>query len=136
MPTRRRALAVAAAGVAALAFPGRATAYPAVDGYWGTDTTKMLQSYFGLSQTGCVCHQWADNRQAALTGGWEWDYTGYGDQTVRSLQSLLGTTVDGLLGTSDIKALQRRMGTYVDGTLSAGSECVKALQRRLLNGYI
>lgn len=107
-----------------------------IDGYWGIDTTKALQSYFGLQETGYVNHQWADNKQPALTGGWEWNYTQIGDNVIRKLQKLLGTEVDGLFGYNDICALQRRMGTCVDGVLSAGSSCVKELQKRVFNGYI
>ena len=108
----------------------------AVDGYWGSDTTRALERYFGLPVTGIVPNQWADNKQAGLTTGWQWDYTGYGCNLIKRLQAMLGTDVDGLFGQNDIRALQSRMGTFEDGTLRAGSSCIKELQRRLTNGYV
>lgn len=108
----------------------------ACDGYWGIDTTRALQAYFGLPQTGYVYHQWADNRQPALTSGWHWDYSQTGDVLICNLQSFLGTATDGLFGSNDIRALQRHMGCVQDGTLDVGSNTIKIMQRRLGNGIL
>lgn len=107
-----------------------------IDGYWGEGTTKALQAYFGLAQDGVVAHQWPDNAQPAFTSGWQYDYTQIGADVVRSLQSVLGVTTDGILGYNTIVALQTRMGTYVDGRLDEGSTCVQEMQRRLNRGVL
>lgn len=107
-----------------------------VDGYWGEGTTKALQAYFGLTQDGIVAHQWPDNAQPAFTSGWQYDYTQIGANVIRSLQSVLGVTTDGIIGYNTIVALQTRMGTYVDGRLDEGSTCVQEMQRRLNRGVL
>ena len=101
-----------------------------IDGYWGMDTTRAIQGWLGLPQTGCIYDQWADNKQPGLTSGWYWNYSANGDDTIRGLQRKLGTDVDGIFGYVDICALQNRMGTPVDGYLSAGSPCIKEIQRK------
>lgn len=106
------------------------------DGYWGTETTKALQTYYGTVVDGEIWHQWPANAQDACTGGWQYDYTQQGSPVIRALQRDLGVTTDGLLGADTIRALQTRMGTYVDGKLDAGSTCVAEMQRRLNAGSL
>lgn len=109
-----------------------------VDGYWGMDTTRALQAFFGLLPDGDIWHQWAPNVSAnpALTSGWNCDDTLIGDAVIRSLQLYLGVMADGIFGTNTIMALQSHLGTYVDGVLGAGSSCVKVLQNRLNQGTL
>ena len=106
------------------------------DGYWGAETTKALQTYYGTVVDGEVWHQWPANAQDACTGGWQYDYTQQGSPVIRALQRDLGVTTDGILGADTIRALQTRMGTYVDGKLDAGSSCVAEMQRRLNAGSL
>lgn len=108
-----------------------------IDGYWGKETSRMLQIHYGqFFGIGGVDHQWPENVAAnsALTSGWNCDRTGIGDSMIRSLQRDLGTPVDGILGTVDILALQARCGTYQDGVLTGPSPCVMEMQRRLNAG--
>lgn len=109
-----------------------------IDGYWGSDTTRALQGYFSLNQTGQIYHQWAPNIAAnpALTSGWNCDSTLLGDTTIRFLQSFLGVEADGIMGSGTICALQSYFGTYADGVLDAGSVTVQILQSRLNAGTL
>ncbi len=110
----------------------------AEDGYWGSGTTAALQAYMRSASTGVINHQWAPNINAnpGLTSGWYCDDTLEGDPNIRIFQFRLHTTGDGIFGTNDIRALQSRMGTYVDGVLSAGSPCIREMQRRLNDGWL
>lgn len=107
-----------------------------VDGWWGSGTTTRLQQVFGTPVDGVVSHQWAPNRQQAMTSGWQWDRTGYGSTLMKAMQRWLGVEADGLFGPNSIRALQRRLGTPVDGVLSPRSTCVKEMQRRLNAGTL
>ena len=82
----------------------------AVDGYWGTDTTKRLQQIFGTYQDGVISKS---------------------SNMVKAMQKRLGVTADGYLGKVTITALQRHYGTYQDGVISKPSNMVKAMQRTL-----
>ena len=109
-----------------------------IDGYWGSDTTRTLQGYFSLAQTGQIYHQWAPNiaTNPALTSGWNCDDTLAGDSTIQCLQSFLGVEADGIMGSGTIRALQNYFGTYADGILEAGSVSVQILQSRLNAGTL
>ena len=109
-----------------------------IDGYWGSDTTRAIQGFFSLAQTGQIYHQWAPNIAAnpALTSGWNCDDTLMGDPTIRHLQSFLGVEADGIMGSGTIRALQDHFGTYADGVLEAGSVTVQILQSRLNAGTL
>lgn len=86
-----------------------------VDGYWGADTTKALQRYFGTPVDGVISKP---------------------SPMVKALQALVGVTADGLLGPETYKAMQRRFKTPVDGKVSKPSVMVKELQRRLNKGKL
>ena len=108
----------------------------AVDGYWGTATTRRLQQVLGTVADGEVWGQWSGNRSrlAACTDGWKFvNSNPSGSAVIRAMQQRLGVSADGIIGAGTIRALQSRMGTPVDGVLSGGgqSTCVKELQRRL-----
>lgn len=101
----------------------------AVDGYWGTATTKRLQEYFGCAVrdgviSGQVKGDWS-RRIPSIEFG-----TG-GSNLIRATQKWLGVTADGNMGPGTIKALQKRMGTTQDGMISAPSDVVREMQKRL-----
>lgn len=110
-----------------------------VDGYWGAATVRKLQSALETYVDGVVSAQPLENKKylASCVASGAWQFTaryGGGSAMVAKLQSKIGCTPDGWFGTNSVKALQRYLGTTVDGTLSEGSECVKAMQRRLNDG--
>lgn len=110
----------------------------AVDGYWGKATTRAAQSALGTEVDGIVSDQYAGHRadNPGLSGeSWEWrSKTTLGSDMVRALQRKIGATVDGVAGPKTFRALQSHLGTYEDGRISAPSNCVKELQRRLNSG--
>lgn len=112
-----------------------------VDGYWGENTSRRLQTVFDTYVDGEIWHQWPENKQSAFTGGWCYDYTLAGSPVIRSLQSFLNSNVglslscDGIIGAATIRGLQRYFGTTVDGTLWAASPCVMKMQE-WLNGKL
>lgn len=82
----------------------------AVDGYWGTATTKRLQKVLGVTVDGVL-----------------------GKNTIRAIQKKVSADPDGILGKATIKAMQKRFKTPVDGIISKPSSMVKAMQRKLNN---
>lgn len=104
----------------------------AVDGMWGSDTTKRLQQIFKTTVDGVVSNQYsmykADN--PGLTTGWDWKKKPSGSsELIRALQKKVGATVDGHIGPKTIKAMQKLLGTTQDGKVSKPSAMVKALQK-------
>lgn len=101
----------------------------AVDGYWGPATTKRLQEYFGCAvRDGVISGQ--------VKGAWNQAIPSMesgrgGSMLVIAMQKWLGLAVDGNMGPGTITAPQKRMGTTADGYISAPSNVVKELQRRL-----
>lgn len=110
----------------------------AVDGYWGSATTKRLQQVLGTTVDGEVWHQWSANAQPAFTSGWQYDKTQKGSPVIRAMQKRLGVSADGIIGKTTINALIRRYaatsGAVADGKLDAGSRTVKAMQKALNAG--
>lgn len=101
----------------------------AVDGFWGSATTRRLQEYFACAiRDGIISGQvkgpWSQNIPSIQFGSG-------GSNLIRALQKWLGVTADGNMGPATIKALQKRLGTTQDGIISAPSDVVKELQRRL-----
>ena len=109
-----------------------------VDGYWGSATTRRLQQVLGTPADGIVSSQSSVNRASnpGLTTGWEWVIPSQakGSTVIRAVQRKCGVTADGLIGPITIRALQKRLGTTQDGSISAPSQAVMALQRRLNGG--
>ena len=138
---RTAAIGVPAAGAVAMgatliAAPASNAAMIAADGYWGTETTRMLQTLFKLDVVdGIVSSQPASRASAnpGLAGGWDWvpDASANGSQTIRALQDMLKVTQDGLIGPNTIKALQTHYGITADGRLDGPSDTIKALQNEL-----
>lgn len=111
---------------------------PAVDGYWGEQTTRMLQGVLGTTVDGVVSSQMASMRthMEGCTTGWEWVLTAsaQGSQVIEALQRALGVEADGLMGPDTINALSAHYGIEGDGCLDAPSMTIRAMQERLLNG--
>ena len=103
----------------------------AVDGIIGAATVRRWQTVMGTTVDGVVSNQLTVSYRPALVAVNHNQPYGQ-SQLVRAVQSVVGVTVDGLLGPETIKALQRRLGVTVDGIL--GTNTAKALQRRLNEG--
>ena len=137
---RTTAIGVPAAGV--LAFGSTlvtATSASAleVDGYWGSETTRMYQRLAKLAVVdGIVSSQPASQASAnpGLTSGWDWvsDDAASGSETIKNLQGMLKVTQDGLMGSQTISALQARYHLPQDGVLSEESPTIKKLQSELI----
>lgn len=103
----------------------------AVDGYWGSDTTKRLQEFFGTTADGIVSGQWRGNKQPAMSTGWDFSNTKAGSNIIRKIQGATGAAVDGHFGKNSVKALERHFGYNQDGRLDSPSLTVKAMQQAL-----
>ena len=106
----------------------------AVDGWWGRNTTRVLQEALGTNADGEIWHQWPGDKQPACSTGWCYDMTCKGSPAIRKLQEKVGADADGLLGPKTVRKLQEYLGTPIDGRLDGPSMCVKELQRRLNAG--
>ena len=108
-----------------------------VDGYWGSETTRMYQRLAALAVVdGIVSSQPASQASAnpGLTSGWDWvsDDAASGSETIKDLQRMLKVTQDGLMGSKTISALQARYHLPQDGVLSEESPTIKKLQSELI----
>ena len=108
-----------------------------VDGYWGSETTRMYQRLAKLAVVdGIVSSQPASQASAnpGLTSGWDWvsDDAASGSETIKDLQRWLKVTQDGLMGSQTISALQARYHLPQDGVLSEESPTIKKLQSELI----
>ena len=108
-----------------------------VDGYWGSETTRMYQRLAKLAVVdGIVSSQPASQASAnpGLTSGWDWvsDDAASGSETIKHLQRMLKVTQDGLMGSKTISALQARYHLPQDGVLSEESPTIKKLQSELI----
>ena len=125
--------------------PGTDTGDPAtppsslqVDGWWGSSTTKLLQSVLGTPVDGVVSGQsktW-QAKNPGLVSGWEWvpEKSATGSEVIRQVQRKVGVDSDGLIGPNTIKAIQKHFGTPQDGSFSEQSSCIMALQKALNAG--
>ena len=137
---RTTAIGVPAAGMLAFGSTlGTATSANAleVDGYWGSETTRMYQRLAALEVVdGIVSSQPASQASAnpGLTSGWDWvsDDAASGSETIKDLQRWLKVTQDGLMGSQTISALQARYHLPQDGVLSEESPTIKKLQSELI----
>ena len=108
-----------------------------VDGYWGSETTRMYQRLAALEVVdGIVSSQPASQASAnpGLTSGWDWvsDDAASGSETIKDLQRWLKVTQEGLMGSQTISALQARYHLPKDGVLSEESPTIKKLQSELI----
>ena len=138
---RRRSSSIAA--IIRPAYTGSVETTPAVhrvdvglvvDGIFGVNTIKRLQSVLGTPVDGLISSQYSGNRQyvPAAGSGWLWSVNPAGSQAIAALQRKLGVEADGIIGPTTIKALQRYLGVEADGY--CGSITVRALQARLNTG--
>lgn len=138
---RRRSSSIAA--IIRPAYTGSVTITPTthkidvglvVDGIFGVNTIKRLQSVLDTPVDGLISSQYSGNRKyvPAAGSGWLWSVNPVGSQAVAALQRKLGVEDDGIIGPTTIKALQRYLGVEADGY--CGSITVSALQARLNAG--
>lgn len=104
----------------------------AVDGYWGVNVTKGLQTALGTVADGEIWGQVRNAVTSNITGGLK--YGKGGSPMVKALQKKVGAKADGYLGKDTIRSMQRYLGTPADGELWKPSTMVKELQRRLNAG--
>lgn len=104
-----------------------------VDGYWGIETNKELQKYFGTPVDGYLSGQKNNRWTRALSKGAVKHGNG-GSLLIKAIQRLIGARVDGLLGPETVRKLQIYLGTPVDSKISDPSLMVKEMQRRLNRG--
>lgn len=112
-----------------------------LDGAWGSMTTIALQRKLKTRYVdGIISNQYAPNKKyyPGAYGGWRWlsRYNKAGSATIRALQSLIGTTADGVAGYGTAVALQKYLSARgyslaADGYV--GAKTVLALQK-WLNG--
>lgn len=156
---RTTAIGVPAAGLLAfgstLVTAPAANAAMAVDGYWGTETTELLQSVlmqgvlgqwwfpgypFG-DPSGTISSQPISRAEEnpGLASGWQWvsDEQVKGSGTIARLQrEKLGFEKgDGIIGPQTISALQTWLGQTADGVLDGPSPTIEALQN-YLNSHV
>lgn len=106
-----------------------------VDGKWGNDTTRGLQTVLGTPVDGIISDQLSNAVTRAFYGNTiDFGNGRNGSLVVKSLQRKIGATVDGLLGPQTIRLLQAYLGTVQDGVLSRPSLVVRALQERVNTG--
>ncbi|WP_228552375.1 N-acetylmuramoyl-L-alanine amidase family protein [Gracilibacillus salitolerans] len=103
-----------------------------VDGWWGEQTTRALQEYFGTVVDGVISNQLRNEVTSKIVSGITFGKGG--SLVIKALQSNIGAMVDGYLGPQTIRRLQEYLGTVVDGELSEPSLIIKELQRRLNAG--
>ena len=124
-----------------------------VDGYWGTETTELLQSVLmqgvlGQSDllpfgdpSGTISSQPISRAEEnpGLASGWQWvsDEQVKGSGTIARLQrEKLGFEKgDGIIGPQTISALQTWLGQTADGVLDGPSPTIEALQN-YLNSHV
>ena len=108
-----------------------------VDGYWGSETTRMYQRLAALEVVDGIVSSQPESQASAnpgLTSGWDWvsDDAASGSETIKDLQRWLKVTQDGLMGSQTISALQARYHLPQDGVLSEESPPIKKLQSELI----
>ncbi|WP_349497105.1 peptidoglycan amidohydrolase family protein [Enterococcus thailandicus] len=108
-----------------------------VDGLLGSLCARRVQEYLDtIGKDGIISHQYKQTCNQYVYAA-QFDSTLIGSNVIVALQKFLrdkGTykgKIDGLLGEETIRALQMYLGTTQDGIISAPSDVVKELQRRL-----
>src|SRR5690606_36034637 len=104
------------------------------DGYWGKETTTLLQKILKTPVDGIISNQLKNDVTLNITSGITFGKGG--SIVIKALQKTIGAKVDGYLGEESIMKLQRYLGTPVDGKISKPSTMVKELQRRLNKGKL
>lgn len=112
------------------------------DGWWGPKFTLALQMFFGLfHQDGVVSRQPSSNkRYLPNASGAAWEFKGWpwylgGSNLIKTIQQLIGASVDGYAGKEFVTKLQiflKGLGFYaglIDGSMGPGT--VLAFQKWL-----
>lgn len=110
--------------------PSTSSAEIKVDGWWGVDTTKLLQKIFGTPVDGIVSNQDPAQKKYLLRAdskSWDFKGKGNGSNLIGAMQKKVGVKDDGFMGPKTIKAWQKYLGVSVDGKM--GEKTVKALQK-------
>ncbi|MDU5334999.1 peptidoglycan amidohydrolase family protein [Enterococcus sp.] len=106
----------------------------AIDGSWGSATTRRLQEVLNCTiKDGIISGQIENPANQAIPSV---QFGNGGSNVIRRLQALLSVPSDGNFEPATCLALQKRMGTIQDGIISPVSDCVKAMQRRLNEGFV
>jgi len=107
-----------------------------VDGWWGTDTTRLGQEVYGTHVDGKVSGQNVayKAKNPGLAQGWQWESGSKitGSQLILAIQKefhVPAADANGIWGPATAKRLQEHYGITEDGVVSGPSELVKALQR-------
>ena len=111
----------------------------AVDGWWGSATTRLAQKVAGTPVDGVVSSQNAAFRPhlKGCSGGWEFTRSPRGSALVRAIQKKCGVAADGIVGRATVNAFIRRYGNGVcDGELSGPSAAIKGFQRAINAGHL
>lgn len=111
----------------------------AVDGQWGTATTRKIQQVLGTYIDGYIDGQSRVDFNKCNKGGLltsTFRFGSGGSPCIKALQRKVGATADGYIGPNTIKALQRYLGTGVDGIVDPISPMVKKLQTKLNGGSL
>lgn len=106
----------------------------AEDGWWGPDTTRKAQKYFGTTLDGVISGQDRGDMRRINRGGLQyntWSIGSGGSQLIRAIQRYIGADPDGYFGIDSCRKFQAKMGTTVDGYISGPSDAVREFQRRL-----
>lgn len=110
--------------------PSTSSAEIKVDGWWGVDTTKLLQKIFKTPVDGIVSNQDPAQKKYLLRAdskAWDFKGKGNGSNLIGAMQKKVGVKDDGFMGPKTIKAWQKYLGVSVDGKM--GEKTVKALQK-------
>lgn len=99
-----------------------------IDGYWGSETTRLLQKALGTPVDGIISGQYRNSVTSAISSV---RFGTSGSSVIRALQKKIGVKVDGYIGSNTVKALQKFLGTYQDGVISKPSLVVKEMQKKL-----
>ncbi len=109
----------------------------AVDGEWGTNTTKKAQTVFGTIVDGEISGQTNSckkHHESCQTTSWKYASVAKGSMLIKAIQKFLnergaGLSTDGVFGPITIKALQKFLKVTADGY--CGRNTVKAFQKWL-----
>lgn len=109
----------------------------AVDGMWGSATTRRLQEVYKTTVDAVISGQRAHSGNKNIYSAQfvsAGSKSATGSNLVRAIQRSLGVSATGQLDTVTIKAMQKALKTPVDGVISSKSMLVSAMQKSLNAG--
>ena len=116
------------------ATPQRASKTIAIDGYFGRESIRALQTRLGTPADGVISSQPATNKTHVPNAGpgWEWVARGAkGSTCISAWQKRVGAVPDGYFGRETVTKTQRFLGVPADGY--AGKQTMTAWQTWLNN---